>query len=234
MALTNNLISVYHMNNDWQDSWGANHGTPTGAIFDGTDKKLGSHSGSFDSAHDDLVTVGNISGIQSLFSFSCWVKRSEIGQSNTSHIFGGVANDWAFGFTGTGALPPANRLFLSKVGVSAVMSTGTIADTTTWHHVVVTFNGTTVQFYIDNVLDSSPAYTVTFDGSIKRFGYVSANSLYGRLDEGNLWDKITSAAEVSELWNGGAGIEIGAGQPTILRGCSIPGMRQWQPNILRR
>jgi len=222
MALTDNLISVWHMNNDWQDSWGTNHGTATGAIFS-TSAKLGSHAGSFDGI-DDYVTVGDGASLQvSTLSFASWIKRSDAARF-LDLVFVGGSGEYGF-------YTYATKLGFGRIAVSETLS-NTITWDTNWHFVVITYDSGIGQakFYFDNVLVGTTSYSNPgFVSGTKAFGRrpdVSGNEMSGKIDEAVLWGRVLSAAEVSELWNGGVGIEIWRLLPErVLRGVNRGLMR---------
>jgi hypothetical protein len=104
-------------------------------------------------------------------------------------------------------------------------SSGTTFDDGSWHHVVVTVelinNTFTVNMYVDGNLDSkSPqyiyaphsAYGINRQGLsagnvvLNRPGYYAGDSsLLGSIDTAMIWNRPITAAEVTTLWNGGAG-----------------------------
>src|SRR3989304_4399693 len=158
MAITDNLISDYHMNNDaWVDSWGTNEGTATGAIFS-TSSKLGSHAGSFDGT-DDYVLVKNNSIVSKLanHSISAWVYVTSLaalrriyseenaeGSWSSVHIF----TDGKVGFyINTGTAYEANTV-------------AGIAQINTWHHIVCTFGSGGMKVFVDGIYRANHANTL--------------------------------------------------------------------------
>lgn len=85
--------------------------------------------------------------------------------------------------------------------------------TGTWKHVIYTRTGTTQAIYVDGT-SVSLASNVTQSGDIAYstdalwFGQRNGGlRLNGKLDEIGIWNVALSAAEVAELYNGGAGLE---------------------------
>lgn len=82
----------------------------------------------------------------------------------------------------------------------------------TFYHVVVTKNGTGWTAYLDNV---SKGTTTTGGGSYINnlaFSLLSPADSFGSqpdvvIDEFGIWDRALSAGEVSQLYNGGAGLQ---------------------------
>jgi hypothetical protein len=87
------------------------------------------------------------------------------------------------------------------------MSTG-------WHHLMVTYDGTTMLMYIDGVAQAP--ITITLDTSINnasgtgtfgigKAGYAPFDGPPGDMDEIGVWARCITPAEVTYLYNSGAG-----------------------------
>ena len=230
MALTDNLISVWHMNNAWTDSIGSNHGTATGAIFS-TSSKLGSHAGSFDGT-DDYVTIANEGNfdfeINNAFSIAAWVKTSDtVGDESliAKRLDGAGFLCFAYLPTGTAkkflfqlhqSNTPNPNIYKYKYG-------GTTINDNNWHLVVATYDGSNtlagMKLYVDGSLETTTdaelgTITTMLNNTalvIGRREYYNSHYFNGLMDEGAVWSRAITAAEITELWNGGAGMEIGAG-----------------------
>jgi hypothetical protein len=111
----------------------------------------------FDGIDDNVFTSLNPSPT-SPFSVGFWVKK--FASDTTGYLVSGYAggNTWAVYIDGS------YRINLTKYVVDFRNSSGAITDTA-WHHVAVSHDGTTVNFYIDGVLDNSTAYSTTFANS---------------------------------------------------------------------
>ena len=79
-----------------------------------------------------------------------------------------------------------------------------------WNHIVFTSDGEMLRLYNNNIeLDSSSfAYDIGYlqDSSIVIGGTWDGNSFGGRIDELGVWDRALSTSEISQLYNGGAGL----------------------------
>ncbi len=82
-----------------------------------------------------------------------------------------------------------------------------------WQHFMVTFDGTNAEMYVDGVSKGVQAFQL---GSAVNAGIVigcvepnGANPYNGAIDEPALWNRALTAAEVAELYNGGAGMALG-------------------------
>ena len=218
MALTDNLIASWHMNNDWTDSAGSNDGSATGATFDAVNQKLGSACGNFDGI-DDFVNIGDTSDVDfgaSDFSIAIWVKRAENGRTQQfiAKDAGGIDRQFLMNFQVANTI----LLFYWKSDDTAVFqaTNATIADTN-WHMIVGQKIGGVFKIWIDNVDQAMGALTGSHGtmkassadlhlGSRQTVGFEGYYK--GLQDAGAVWSRGISSAEIAELWNGGAGIEL--------------------------
>lgn len=86
-----------------------------------------------------------------------------------------------------------------------------------WHHVVATFDGVAgeMKIYVDGALRATkssgvPASVPSVGGALWVGGGDNGGGvfpLYGAVDALGLWDRVLTTQEISDLWNGGAGIE---------------------------
>lgn len=82
----------------------------------------------------------------------------------------------------------------------------------TWYHVVTTYNSSVGNVYINGVLNATVGVTGTLQApspSAFRLGLMEDGSkdMLGILDEVGIWNRSLTAAEVSELYNSGTGIQ---------------------------
>jgi hypothetical protein len=114
----------------------------------------------FDGSNDYITVPYNSAlNITTDFTVSAWIKRSAT--SNYGGIVAktnGTAYDYDF-YVDVGTAGCAdNQLGFYSDSAGWACSTGTVADTTAWHHVVATRSGTTITFYIDGVASGSMTY----------------------------------------------------------------------------
>lgn len=143
------------------------------------------------------------------FTVAAWVKRASIGANH------GIAGHWSpnneywyFRF-GTGNVLEL-RLSADSTNVATVAGTGTITDTTTWHHVaVVAARATAATFYIDGVAGGTPSIAAVV-GSINLatatpfcVGCIgdTAGAMFfdGALDDVHVFNRALSAADIAAL-----------------------------------
>jgi hypothetical protein len=176
----------------------------TGIVNDGADMP-GAGSLFQSSSSDFQINSGD-------FSFSTWIKAASF-PFNTGYIGKNQAIPtqsayyiWA---ASAGRLDWAVR---NDTGTVFSVNIATAVDT--WHHVVVWYNGATkeVGMRMDDTTTATTTLTGTFSdmtsGSVFAVGTYasSAQSYTGQLDEVAFWTKVLSPAEITELYNAGAGI----------------------------
>ena len=256
MALIDNWVLGLHLNNNALDASGnGNNATATGgATYDATIKKVGSHAGIVDGV-DDFFLVPyaaslNIGGGD--FSVQAWINISQAGTGKGIVVMEDVTSVINMDMLDTNLV----RFIARDAGNDiAITSSTTALSIDTWYHIVGVRSGTTVKIYVNGVLEGSTTNAAL--GAITTTDHwhigVSADGVdtharwfKGRLDEVAIWSRAvtdggvsvgqTATLEIAELYNGGTGVEIGAaaGQPMSLRGCHIPGIRQWQPQRIGR
>ena len=170
---------------------------------------------------DQYQDGGNISALNFLgtnsFSISTCLKRSSA--AATVQMIATKADSsgqgWYYQFN------TANQLYLvmrnggTGDAIAAHGSTA-ITDTTAYHHLVVTYNGTQstagMKFYYDNVLetntvidDSGDAESFSSNGSFQ-VGELTpwfTNAQDGVVDELGIWSKALTVQEISNLYNNG-------------------------------
>lgn len=84
-------------------------------------------------------------------------------------------------------------------------------STSVWYHVVAVYNGSTISGYLDNVAFSTTGVssTGTFNAAsypISLGGSFMSNNATAIIDEVGVWDKALTTNEISQLYNGGAGL----------------------------
>jgi hypothetical protein len=164
----------------------------------------------------DAVALNNHSNLQiQNFTIEAWIQRSST--NRVSFDFNG-GEIFSYGFGGyVFGLKDDGHPFLSKVGISEVVSGQSINDLS-FHHVAVTKNGSNVVFYVDGVNYVASPFTDTFTfataPAIGARGDTLRNSFLGIIDEVSIYNRGLSAAEILSIYGAG-----GAGKCTTNGGC---------------
>ena len=209
MALTDNLVRYFKLDEssgNTTDEIGSyvytNNGTITysaGKINNGAD---------FDGSNDYFngSDVGLPSG-NTDYSVSAWVNITTLADHRNIFTYGTRANYQSFGFTvlTTGVL--WCDIFNEGKGSTTTISTGTLT------HVAVTYTASTktLQFYKNGTAIESATYTNTPNRVLTGTSYIGINNdastqkMLGQIDEVGMWSRVLSGAEITSLYNSGAG-----------------------------
>ncbi|MFL5912917.1 MAG: LamG-like jellyroll fold domain-containing protein, partial [Gaiellaceae bacterium] len=182
------------------DGTGVNPGTYQGGFTLG---QSGAIAGDSDKATSFNGTTGDVSVPSSTslnagdtFSIEAWVKRGSTGGTTNQVIASKQGTSWMLAFS------TANALILQVNGTTVNTSSSTVADTTSWHHVVATKSGTSVHLYIDgkDVTGSKTTNkTVSNNTSALTIGASGTASWFkGTLDEVAAYNSVLSAAQVTD------------------------------------
>ena len=204
MALTDNLVSYWKLDEssgNASDSVGSNTATNNGTatytaakINNGIDVNGSSQYFSFATCPQ----TGSGS-----FSIAAWVNGDTISSNHCIAGFGtgNTLQGVTFDIRGS-------KLYADFYASTSVTATTTLS-TATWYFVVVTYDGTNLRLYLNTTLDgtsgSVTASIVDGDGAIGRAFWAAGNYFDGRIDEVGMWSRVITGAEMTTLYNGGAG-----------------------------
>jgi hypothetical protein len=222
MALIDNLVSYYELDESSgtrSDSHGSNDltdnntvGTASGIINDGANF-VASNTEYFNASNSAFDFTGTE------MSISFWYKATSFRASpGSDRLFqnwstSGTFQGWFLNISNAGA---KKARFVMATGTSSfeeiTATTAYVEDT--WYHVVFVYNGTDLRIYRNGTLDCTPvAVTANLRASATTPFRIAANESLaanqycnGVLDEAGIWDRALTAAEVTELYNGGAGL----------------------------
>lgn len=169
---------------------------------------------SFDGVNDQLILGENLhfNGENQLTVLS-WIKFNASSNTALSRkvIFG--PDSYRFGlFMGNGTTGTNNRTcYLVADGITkskaSVCSTSDIEEDK-WYHIAGTYNGTTMMFFLNGVLNNSIvndslSYTGT-PGGIYIGKYISGGYEYnGKIDDLRYYNRSMNAAEILEIYSSG-------------------------------
>lgn len=203
-ALWNDLLAYYTADNTPNDALGNFNGTLTNGATYGTG--IINNGFSLDGVNDYVDLPNGSFAPTGDFSLSCWCYFDT--------ITGWVLNFGDYSTTEGIVLYIASNKMTGLVADGAFQITqgATTLSTSTWYHVVFTSSSTNgTNLYLNNSVDKylplntkTPTYGAT---EFARIGARANNSNYvnGIIDEVALFEKELTAAEVTELYNAGAG-----------------------------
>jgi hypothetical protein len=195
---TSGLVSYYKLDANSNDSVGSNNGTDT-AISYATAGIIG-NSATFNGT-TSTIKVASFVGLPigaSARGVFVWIKTT----STALQFFFGYGSN----VTGETFSLGLNNGKLYFGGFGTADFTGNISiNDGNWHNVGVTYDGTTVKLYVDNVLDTSALRTLNTVATDLYIGSINGTSIFtGSLDELAIFSRAPSASEIFSLFNSGA------------------------------
>jgi hypothetical protein len=155
------------------------------------------------SGPNDLASVPDSASLHvtNNFTIAFWLKKAA-GASNLTYLSKGAFNNGFMVATGNPGTYIYINLFSNNVGTARCIDNGVILDQT-WEHIAVTYNGTTIQFYINGAPSVSCSATVPVgvSSSPLSIGGVNGSSPTGTMDEVRIYNRALSAQEVVAVYN---------------------------------
>ena len=212
-ALMLNLVSEWKLDGNTNDSWGSNNGSWSGPAGTNTSATYLSSDCifnqclSFDGT-DDCVTVANNTSlnITTSFTIEMWIKRTAVSSDRVDLLRRDSSESYAF-YSPVGSTSVDVRFR----DVSDVAHAGTyvIVPTGQWNHLVGTYDGTYLKFYLNGVLgpkDNIGSYTVragSGDLIIGRDDPVAGRYFNGLIDGVRVYGAAVPSSLVKENYYAG-------------------------------
>lgn len=214
-TLLNNLVSYYQMHGNSNDSVASNNGTDSSITYNTGNGKILQGAGF--STGSKIVIPGIASSFLSGVSFTIagWFSISSTAVSRTVckyfNVTNNVVNIEIF-FRTDGKV---EAYFQNTGGTYFEAITASAFDDGNFHLIVATYNHTTGDIKV-NVDDGAGTGTAGSSGSKDTTTSLTANNwgqqesggnqYDGKMDEIGVWSRVLTAGEITELYNGGAGI----------------------------
>jgi hypothetical protein len=215
MSLLTNLIHYFKMDGNSNDIVGADNGTDTAITYNAGNGKISLGAG-FNGTTSEII-LGTAIPMQTNLTIAAWVKTANLGTRQV--IFGDSDATATQVYELDLQASQKLRFQWSSSGTDfrSYITDAIAINDNNWHHIVVTQVGTGApQFYVDGVAVSSslsgsggaatkPAAQTSAIGEYG--GYAAGLSFWnGAIDELGYWSRALSSADVTQLYNGGAGI----------------------------
>ncbi len=152
---------------------------------------------------NDYISVSSAAALASNpISISFWTKNDEA--ASTNHGIMGKTNGtswtqgWGFFYQSSSQLRFFIESYIANVAVATI-------SPQQWNHIVGTWNGTTIQVYVNGTAGTSDTYSSTMTTSNPlEFGRLGSDSfnINGKLDDIRIYNKTLTQSQINSLYNG--------------------------------
>lgn|SRR5574341_144440 len=213
-TLANNLVSYWKLDETSgtrNDAHGTNHLTDNNTV--GFAAGVSGNAATFVRANSEYLSRAAVTGFTT-WTIDCWYKGTTVddyaGIFLLSNGWDGPDNFMIYRYpTGNGAVLSLRLLVSNTVPTNFTAQVANAGSPTAWHHLLGTFDGTTLRFYIDNGAPVETAFsgTVYTAAASLRIGATTLPSYDdGTTDEAAIWSRVLTAQERSDRHNSGSGL----------------------------
>ncbi len=215
MSLITGIEAYYKMEGNSDDATSnGNNGTDT-AITYGTAYGKINEGASFNGTTSEIDIASSSSLNPTNITVSCWMKTGT-SQNNKCLVGKWQQSDTTYSyliqFSPTGTNNVAGIVVIGGTAYTAYTPSGNSYDDNSWHFIVMTFDGTSLIVYADNIAGTTVSasgniQSSTTSATIGSYGKATTQTFFtGDIDEVGIWNRALSSTEVSELYNGGSGL----------------------------
>ena len=206
-TLLTGLTASYSLDGNATKNVGTNNGTATNVTY--TTGKFGQCAFFNGTGSIKIADSSDWNFAASDFAISLWLKRGTIGsrQIFCGQIGSSGTNNTVNVFVEFQSNDTIRAVFASGTTLyTTLASTNTIAETTTWHNVIIQRNGTNFYIIVDGTQwATSSLGAITLNDSTASFslgapGDLAAFYFNGYVDEANIWNgRYLTSTEITEL-----------------------------------
>lgn len=221
MALTDNLVSYWkadEASGNAADSVGSNTGTPQGSAGRATGIISNGLAVALTGAKYYTITDTGMPIGAGARSISCWINLSSLVGDGANGVFfnygklGTLSAEFLFGIRG--AASNVQYPVIDDYGHADVGGTDLALSTSTWYHIVMTWNGSGGYIVYKNgssnqtvtKTDTAPNTVLNATGGIGG-RQTNIQMITGTIDEIGIWSRVLTSDEVTSLYNSGAGLQ---------------------------
>ena len=205
--LLTGLLAYWNLdNNSWLDSSG-NGRTLSNPDAVGNLVGIINYGGDF--SGNKLSCSSFVNGLPA-FSTSCWVyKQSGNGpwEADSDRIlssWGDGGNAFILTYQDGGGFGPGMNVLISTENGLVRLNVNSELSNDTWYHFVFTYDGSTMKLYQNASLIGSESADGNIISTTDPFA-IGGDYYYGKIDEVGAWNRALTGAEITSLYNAGAG-----------------------------
>jgi hypothetical protein len=215
------LVAWWQGESNTLDSAGTNNGTWVG----GTNYASGEVGTAFQfNGLNQVVVIPASPAVDPTNSLSMetWVNLSGYSGNDSTVIAGSDCSFCIQQYALSMSQVSGHWVFRAQLGNGGgyVLATGTTAaQTNTWYHVAMTYDGTTLKLYVNGALDASAAAVNAMTPTTQGFSIGGLPSgpwdFAGRIDELSLYNRALTSSEVLGIYTAGAGGKCTSGSTNL-------------------
>lgn len=214
---TTNLIHYYKFNGDSTDYIGALDGSDTNIQYNIGDDFLGESAYCNGTGYINIGALDDEIGNAQSFTTVIWVKHNDSADADSELMgyYDGTGVRFDMRVNPSGAI--ANLLSLGIDDGTTYQSNGGTEGTAKndWIMYSATYNktGQQLELYLNATRVDSDSYDIgdwrkALDWYLCKRGGISSNPFNGQIDEFSVWNVALQQNNISELYNGGSGLEL--------------------------
>ena len=193
-TLRSGMVAHYKLDGNGNDALGNYNGTLTGTTSPG---KLGQCINSTGS--NNYVTLPSGMNPTPYVSVVCWARRAVLSSTAAWYLKGDTTSIWA----------QSNGCVRWRIQSSTGVTQFDVpSNDLNWHLYAGTFDGEYSRFSIDGAAFIANARTGTVNSS--EIPRIAQNYTNGSVDSVSIWNRPLAQSEVTDLYNGGAGLKYDA------------------------
>ncbi len=189
----------------------SNNGTCSGTncpVYNLINKRYGNSSVTFDGVDDyvNLSTSAEADTLETVFSVEAWFKSEDIAGNSLARIITRDCSDyWCIAVKQDQAFPQNLTVYYED---NAYITITDVVNQNIWHHVIVVWDGSNANIYLDGALKASPAFTnflatsrpVIMGDNTEASPNPGVSPFNGSIDELRIWNRSLSADEVTQQY----------------------------------
>lgn len=213
-GLLNGLVSYWKLDESSGNALDA-HGSNDGTVTSATQGSTGKINTSYYFNGLGYITIGDILSGPTAFSISVWfIKDNTNGEFLINKGIGlGTEREYLLAYDNADG-----KMFVTFYDETNDTSTVTkansaiTADGATWHHLVMTWDGSTVTFYLNGSNDGGGANSEVIRNTSSNFAicwdeHPSLQRYWtGKVDEIGIWNRELTSDDITTLYNSGNGL----------------------------
>jgi hypothetical protein len=217
-VLTDGLMSYYKLDGNNTDAVGNSTSTDTSITYSVANGKIIQGAG-FNGSSSNITSPSAALAFTGTISVSCWVNPTALPSTgNIIDILARTTNSagfygWDLRLRDDAGAQQLEWALTNTSSINTFVTINTTLPTSTWSHLVGTYDGTTARLYLNGIqigsttgswngLGTNNFYigAVNYNAGVTRF-------FNGDIDEVGIWSRPLTASEITTIYNNGIGLQ---------------------------